>query len=698
MKFFRALSIVPVALLMLSCPGKKETAKSWPAAPVILISIDTLRADHLPAYGYQGVKTPAIDALAADGTVFEQAWSHCPMTLPSHLSMLTGLLPTEHGVRNNLGFRFDATKHPSLPQRLKAKGYATGAAVSSYVLRGETGMRSMFDNYDDAIDPRPGAEFSDYQRAGDVTAQRGASWIGQHAASPFFFFLHLYEPHVPYAPQEPFRATYAASPYDGEIATADAILGRFIDDLKQRGIYDRALIILTSDHGEGLGDHGEQQHSILLYDEAIHVPLIVKLPGGERRGTRASQPVALVDIAPTVARITGMEPLATPHAYDLFGEPQKERSIYAETIYPWVQLGWSDLRSLVTSRFHFIDGPRPELYDLGADPKEARNVIDEQRRIAASMKQQLAAFPAADAISSSVDPEVASKLASLGYIGAARTRPSPRSLPNPRDVIGVLDEMQRGFALASDGKLAEARTTLQTIVRQQPRLVDVWIRLAEVETAAGDLDAAIRDYRTAIEAAGVISSDVIASLADVQLQAGKIADAEASARLALRESPDKAGPVLVRAALARRDAATAERLVREQLEGNTTPSLLVLQGEVLKARGDLNGAMASVASAEQRATETKQGAVFGANALRGEVFAISERPADAIAAYEREIASFPGNRTAYARLAVVYFLTGDRAAVDRTMKRMVTANPGANELAARTYDAFGESKKAATYR
>src|SRR5258706_16119 len=354
--------LLPLLLpFAVACGRHEPPSPRYERAPVILISVDTLRSDPLPAYGYRGVETPAIDALARDGMLFEHAYSHCPMTLPSHLSMLTGLTPVEHGVRNNLGFRFDAGKTASLPRVLKAHGYATGAAVSSYVLRGDTGLRDAFDYYEDSVNPPPGASFADHQRSGATTTALAEQWIGAHAAQPFFFFLHLYEPHVPYEPPEPYRSRYA-NRYDGEIATADAIVGNFVQFLKAKGIYDRAIVVFTSDHGEGLGDHGELQHSILLYREAIQVPLVVKLPASARHGERVSAPAGLIDIARTIAELTGVE-LKTPSAASLLSLPPS-RDIYSETIYPYVQLGWSDLKSVVNERSHYIDSSRPELYAL----------------------------------------------------------------------------------------------------------------------------------------------------------------------------------------------------------------------------------------------------------------------------------------------------------------------------------------------
>ncbi|HWW61471.1 MAG TPA: sulfatase-like hydrolase/transferase, partial [Thermoanaerobaculia bacterium] len=496
-------------LALVACGRESKPAIAFPDAPVILISIDTLRADHLPLYGYANIATPNLDALARDGVVFERAYSHCPMTLPSHVSMLTGLLPIEHGVRNNLGYVYDAAKHPSLPSLLKARGYATGAAVSSYVLRGETGLRNAFEWYEDAVDPRPGAAFSDYQRSGVTTAALASRWIDGARARPFFFFLHLYEPHVPYEPS-----------YDGEIVKADAIVGEFLARLKTSGIYDKAIIVVTSDHGEGLGEHGEQQHSILVYTEALHVPMIVKLPRGERRGQRVGAPASLADIAPTIASMLGVG-MTAPHAANLLALPES-RNIYGETIYPYIQLGWSDLRSLINTRYHYIESPKPELYDLASDPHEHANILSSQRRLAASMRAELAQYPGTIEPPSPVNAEDAARLAALGYVGNVRTRPDPRTLPNPAENVVVLDDIQAAFELANAQRYAEALPRLRDIVHANPRLVDVWLRLAEVYIDMGRADDAIAAYRAAISASGVFPADIVAMLGNVYLQTGRV--------------------------------------------------------------------------------------------------------------------------------------------------------------------------------
>lgn len=637
-----------VALVAGACSREAEVdALSFPKASIVLISIDTLRADHLPAYGYQGVETPNLDALAREGIAFDRAWSHCPMTLPSHVSMLTGLLPTEHGVRNNAGFTWDPTKHVALPSVLARTGYATGAVVSSFVLRGETGMDRAFEIYDDAIDPEAGAPFVEHQRSGELSAARARGWLDSVGDRPFFLLLHLYEPHVPYAPPEPFLSRYPNA-YDGEIATADAIVGRFLDDLKRRGLYDDAIIVLTSDHGEGLGDHGELQHSILLYRESIHVPLIVKLPRSARGGTRVEAPVGLSDIAPTLARLTGVSFTASTSSADLFDAPAS-RNIYAETIYPYLQLGWSDLRGLVNERWQLIDGPKPELYDLDSDPKQTRNVLDANRRLATSMLAEVRRHPAATRVEREVDAEVASKLASLGYIGAVRDRPDSRSLPNPNEAIAILDEMQRAFALVNQKQFSEAIPALQAILKKYPRMQEVHVRLAEALDAAGRHGESLAEYRAALSSSRVVMPDLLLVAGEVALRAERMGEASEMAKLVRSSNPIQAASLEARIAL---------------------------------ARGDLRPAIDFADAAERLAGRS----VFGMSLVRGEANARLEKPAAAISEYRREIAAFPAHGDAYARLAIVLLLTGDQKGAGQALNELARID---RALAARTRAVLG---------
>ncbi len=289
------LSLVP--LLGADCGRSTRAA---PPSPVVVISVDTLRADHLPVYGYRGVQTPSIDAIARDSTIFDNAYSNVPLTLPSHAALLTGLLPFENGVRDNIGFRL-APERQSLASLLRAASYATGAAVSSYVLRADRGLAAGFDSYDDSMPETPTRE-----RPGLESAAALAKWAENVRGRPLFLFLHIYEPHTPYKPPEPFASRYASAPYDGEIAAADAAVGSFVEFLKRAGLYDRAILVFLSDHGEGLGDHGEEEHGVFLYREALRVPLLLKRPGSAGAGKRISAPVSLTDIVPTVLSLLSL--------------------------------------------------------------------------------------------------------------------------------------------------------------------------------------------------------------------------------------------------------------------------------------------------------------------------------------------------------------------------------------------------------
>ena len=672
-----------VALLAaLACPRPREPhAPAHP--PVLLISIDTLRSDHLPAYGYRGVETPNLDRLRGDAILFRNAYSHCPMTLPSHLSMLTGLLPPEHGVRDNAGFRFDATKHETLPALLRANGYATGAAVSSYVLRRETGIGAAFDFYDDALDVHPGARFVDYQRSGFATEPIAERWIGEHAASPFFFFLHLYEPHVPYAPPEPFSSKYA-NQYDGEIAAADAIVGKLLDRLRALGLYDQALIIVTSDHGEGLGDHGEQQHSILLYREAIQVPLFVKLPQNRMAGKSVDAPAQLIDLFPTVTSLLGLTP-REPHAGTslaaLAESHAAPRHIYAESQYARLHFGWSSLRSLTDARLQLIESAKKnELYDLASDPAERRDLANDRRRDVASMREALARFPSTDALPSNVDPQEAAKLAALGYVGSVRDHADATA--DPREHIAIVEELQNAMARPP----LEAAAALRALANAHPEMVEVWLQLGQLLASQGRFAEAADAYRAAMQHSTVLSIEALLGLAEAQLQQNDFANAAKTAELALDADPRDAHLVLAHVALAKNDLAAAEQHANAASGSEPQATDLVLLAEIATRRGAFAQALELLARAEQRASASGLGKVYRLEAVRADVFARTGKPAEAIAAYERELATFPRDLRAYTNLAVLYFVTGDAPAMEKTLARMTSSNPtpAARQLAAKT--------------
>ncbi|HEX7150682.1 MAG TPA: sulfatase-like hydrolase/transferase [Thermoanaerobaculia bacterium] len=692
--------LLPILLLLAACRNAETAvpAASAPNAPVILISIDTLRADRLPAYGYSGVQTPAIDALRKDAILYRNAYSHVPLTLPSHVSMLTGQLPPDTGVRNNIGFTFDAAKQPTLPALLKAKGYATGAAVSAYVLRGNTGLGAAFDFYDDNMVAHAGEAAGRVQRAGDVTLPVAERWTREHAQSPFFFMLHLFEPHSPYAAPEPFRTQYAAQPYDGEIAATDALVGRFLDHLRSTGIYDRAVIILLSDHGEGLNDHGEEEHGIFLYREAIHVPLLIKLPQSQRAGETVAAPVQLIDLLPTLTKLTGAETPQGLRGTDILAAVPPSRNIYSETLYPRIHLGWSDLRSIVDANFHLIDAPRAELYAV-SDVAEKANVLADNRRAYAALRKELEPFSRDLPAMASIDPEEAKKLAALGYLASAPSQ-SSGPLPDPKDRIGVLAKMKVAARLEREGKTAESIARYREIIAEEPRLTDAWSLLARQLEKSGQWDEAVATYKRGIELAPSSAGEFALSLANVFLLQNRPDDAIQHAQLGLSTNPGNAHLLMGRGALAKHDLNAAEREARAAMETQDyrVPAMILL-AQVRVQQRDLRGASGLL---DQAVTDIKQRQLDVPPLLffvRGDILARMNQTEPAIQAFDEEIRRYPQNRQAYANLAVIYLLSGRRDAANQTMERMVRANPSKSsyEVAARTFAELGDNAGAAAW-
>ncbi|HUP65846.1 MAG TPA: sulfatase-like hydrolase/transferase [Thermoanaerobaculia bacterium] len=685
----RALILIFLLVAAAACRSREASAPAYPRAPVFVISIDTLRSDRLPVYGYRGVETPHLDAFRRDAILFERAYSQSPMTLPSHLSLLTGLLPYEHGVRDNLGFQFDPKVHSSLPAVLRENGYVTGAAVSSYVLRRETGMGAIFDFYEDSIPPRPDGAFDTYERQGGDTAALALRWIDQQKAKPIFFLLHLYEPHAPYEPPEPFRSRYASSPYDGEIASADAIVGTFLEELRRLGLYDRSTIVITSDHGEGLGEHGEEQHGILLYREQIQVPLLIKLPGRERAGEAVSTPVQLADLAPTLAAVTGVKMEPTSSATNILVPAEgDDRALYAESLYPKLHFGWSELRSLVRGRHHYIESPKPELFDLASDPAELRNLLTEERRLAASFRERLEDHPRGNEQPGTVDPETAERLAALGYIGRPRIFGADGPLKNPADEIGFVETVRQAFAAAREGSREEGERALRDVLAVNPSMPEVRMRLAELLAKHEEVDEAIAEYGKAIESAGTALPDLFLNVAALHLRKGDPDQAERNVRMALDALPARSHEMLGRIAFERGDLAGAAREAAAAFEKGGLPSALLLQAEIAVRRSDYPAAFALIDQTTRRMDELELAALPRLELVRGDAFARTGRMDDAARHLRLELDAFPSNLEAWRKLAIIHYLRGERAAGDRVLGEMEEANPTpvAREMGRKTRD------------
>jgi choline-sulfatase len=690
--------------LVASCRAERGASARVRAAgaPIILLSIDTLRSDHLPTYGNKAVETPAIERLARDGLVFEDVWSPCPLTLPSHVSIFTGLLPSGHGVRNNIGYKLDPNAHATLTRLLKERGYATGAAVSAWVLRRATGLGDSFDFYDDAIEPPPASKAaSQAQRSGAETVSRALAWVERVRERPFFLFVHLYEPHSPYEPPEPFRSRFALS-YDGEIAAADAAVGELLHKLDDWGIYARSVVVLLSDHGEGLMDHGEQEHGVLLYREALQVPLIVKLPNSARKGERVKRLAALTDVLPTLVALAGGSAPEKVAGRDLFRlEPDPGRAIYGETFYPRIHLGWSELRSLADARSHYIDGPEPELYDRQTDSAEKTNRLSTDASLAREMKRVLDRIPADFRVPASADAEQVRRLTALGYLSATSRAASGGSLPSPMRELPQLEEMRRAFLLEANGDRPGAITAFRSLLAKNPDVFDVQYKLAETLEASGQWREAADAYRQAIRISPSMAGGAALALAKVSLKLGNLEEARANAEVALADAPADAHELLARLALARGQLESAER---EAAGVSGSPNLdargAVLLAEIRLRRNQPEETLKILDSALAKLDPSGREQIGNAQFLRGDALARLNRYPEAERAFREEIRLFPRNSDAYARLAVLYAVEHRRFSdVDRLLEAMYAASPlpGTADLAAKTLESLGNSTGAARW-
>ncbi len=691
------LALVFVSLS--SCKDKKalETPR-FPKAPVVLISVDTLRSDRLPMYGYKGVETPALDALRKDSILFEKAYAHIPLTLPSHVSLFTGLEPGQHGVLDNSGYRLDSSI-PVLAQLLSRHGYATGGAVSAVVLNAQSGIERGFDFFDERIHPRGQPAMLDFaMRAGNETADVLMGFVEKNASRPFLAFLHTYEPHAPYEAVEPYRSRYA-DPYDGEVASSDAIIGGFLDGLKRLGLYNRALIIFLSDHGEGLGDHGEQQHGIFLYRESIQVPLLIKLPGGMKAGSTVAVPVQLTDVFTTVGDVLGLPDFpAHPGTVSLTalaaGVEAPERRIFAENFNPRIRLGWSELRSLLSARHQYIEAPTPEFYDLQEDPGQKENLASQKpgelRAMVAEMeKRRTALKPPAP-----IDSEQAKKLQSLGYL----TGSSPETggpLPDPKDVIGGMVRLQAAVELHQAGKSREAIPLLREILQANPRLVDAWEILASALEHEGLMEEALAAQKKTAQLSPPGRTNYIVDVANLALRAGHVEDARQHADLAWTLGDARAAEVLARIQLREKDLAGAKLWAGRALERKVAVSgALSVLARVAMLEGRFPEALERTDEALKVSAETV--ATQGLHVLKAEILGRQDRLDLAEEEYRKELEAFPRNIDALGGLAIIAAARGDMNEAARRIDAMVRAvpTPDAYFMAVLSMRSFGNSSRA----
>jgi len=518
----------------------------------VLITLDTVRADRLGCYGYPRAETPAIDGLAHDAVLFQNAYTVVPITLPSHAVMLTGTYPMWNGVRDFTSAGLPSSI-PTLAEGLKRHGYATAAFVSSFVLNSMWGLSRGFDVYDDEMTPgtAPGNDLFLVTRPGNITTDRLLSWLNGNAQKPFFVWLHLYDAHSPYRAPQAFRSRHAGQPYDAAIAFDDAQVGRVLEALRRRGLYDRTLIIVTSDHGESLGEHGEAEHGFFIYNATLRVPLLVKWPAPSSGAHVVSDPVSTIDIAPTVAQAAAL-PTAEDRIFQ--GQPLSRwmaartpppEPVYAESYYARNSFGWHELRGLVTSKLKYVDAPEPELYDLARDPGEASNVIATHQAEAAAMQAQLEGVErkfegvAASAPEARLDPETVEKLKSLGYVayeaGSSTDKEATRRA-DPKQKIATFNQILHEGDLRRLGKNAEAAQLLAELRAREPTLYVIPFEAGENDLAWGKPQEAIAEFRAALQLHPAFDQ-ALSGLGRACLLAGNDSKAEAAMELALRLNP-----------------------------------------------------------------------------------------------------------------------------------------------------------------
>jgi arylsulfatase A-like enzyme/tetratricopeptide (TPR) repeat protein len=553
------------------------------------VTLDTVRADHLGCYGDRAARTPVVDALAARGARFETAVAHSPITGPSHASILTGLTPLRHGVRNNSDYVLPPGV-PTLPDALGRAGWRTAAFVSGFPLERRFGYDRGFETYDAAFprgnDPRRAPYV---ERPAGMTTHAALRWLDDRASSPdpWFLWVHYYDPHSPYEPPAEYAVALAGRPYDGEIAFVDAQLGRLLQRLEERGLTGRTLVVVTADHGESLGEHGEATHGMFVYDSTLRVPWIVAGPGVPS-GRVPTVVARSIDVAPTVLDYAGQPPAEAMEGRSLRpaidGRPMSDEPAYAESLFASLHLRWAPLYAWRTSRWKLVDAPRPELFDLQADPGERRDRAGEEPARVEALRRPLRAAlraPTPDA-TATVDAESAERLRSLGYLGGGPFSPDTvSSRRDPKDALPLVARLERGMELARIDPAA-AVTELTAVLREAPEAVLARRHRAVALGVLGRANEAVADMH-AIEKAGPLTAEDLVVLADSLRLAGRADEA-----LAALDRASALQPRLVPAWLARGDVLVNARRTDEATRAfEQVLAIAPGHSEALRGLGDL---------------------------------------------------------------------------------------------------------------
>jgi arylsulfatase A-like enzyme/Tfp pilus assembly protein PilF len=660
---------------------------------VILFTLDTTRADHIACYGYPDVRTPNLDALAARGVLFEQAAASSPLTLPSHSSIMTGMYPTYHGVRVNGNTALNQ-EQTTIAEVLSSRGYRCGAFIGAFVLDGRWGLNQGFEHYDDRFDLQKykHIDLGSVQKPGNEVMDEALAWLDGEKSSPFFAWIHLYDPHAPYEPPEPYFSEYGSRGmyrlYDGEIAFMDEQIGRCVAWLEKNGLDQNTILILIGDHGEGLGSHGEGTHGYFIYDYAVHVPFLVVAPFQSLQGKRVPGQVRAVDVFPTLLELAGFKSPVNVQGRSLLPlmfRPGKEVDAYAygESMGPSLLFGWSALHSLRTTHYKYIDAPRAELYDLTQDGDEQTNLLAQSPGVARKMKNELDRLmaqtrrgaPAPQA--ANLDKDTVERLAALGYIGApvAAKKSSgsgPQALADPKDRLPAFISIQEAGELIMRDDYAGAAEKLEAALREEPfipqallQLATCYTELGKTDEAKAKLDAVLKDDPENVQA--------LVSLAALLLREGKKEDVIALCKrtLSVDEQTVQAYMFLGEIYIDEANHAAALPYLEKAVE---------IQPKLTRNRLNLAAALVGVGQYERAEIMLKDIIREYPEAARvrynlGLLYEEQGRLAEAKTAYAEEVSAFPREFRARFNLGKVLFKLGDLAGYLENMREVVKLAP-----------------------
>lgn len=671
---------------LVSC-SRQETALTVDEdLNVLVITLDTIRADRLGAYGHPTVRTDFVDGLAERGVLFENCVAPTPLTLPSHTSIFTGTYPVLHGVRDNGNYAVpkDLT---TMAELFTEAGYRTGAFVGAFVLSSRWGLDQGFDTY---TEPRGGFDptlvsFSQIQRRAEDVVDDALEWLQEDSKQPFFAWVHLYDPHLTYDPPQTFAREYPDDPYLGEVAYSDTELGRLQAYLESSGLDSKTLVIFAGDHGEGLGDHGEHDHGLLLYQTTSRVPLIMAHPNSSSSGVRREEVVSLVDILPTVVDAIGLslpENVQGQSLWPLIGGDGifDERPIYAETHYPKLHFGWSSLTALQNRQFQLIQSSEPELYDLVSDPQQERNIFTTNSAIAQRLTRELERLveqlgQGAMEAASAPDAETIAKLAALGYMAGGTDAAGDLvdgDLPSPQSMLWLYNLLMQANNHISEGDEAAGERKLIELLDANDSLVDGWVSLGKLYRRQGRIAQALTAFREA-NARRPQDPFLVSRLANALISAQQPAEAEQHLLMAQEKHPDN--PLII-FAMGRVMESTgrltdAENLFRRSLtlDPRSAPAHVRLASIALK-RGDL-----PTVNAELNAAQQIDPRVPEASLVRGQLLERQGRLDEAVDAYRTELTNKSGDLAAAIALSRVEGRLGRPAEQERVLRDAIRTNP-----------------------